>query len=93
MIVIDEVVQNGILHGFKHLARNKTKKKNTFVFGNAGEEKFFLINLIKLFSIKFLLKKLLSHFSLLKNKESYLLLFKEKITLILPNKFASGKPP
>ena len=53
MIVIDEVVQNGILHGFKHLARNKTKKKNTFVFGNAGDEKFFLINLIELFSIKF----------------------------------------
>ena len=49
MIVIDEVVQNGILHGFKHKARNKTKKKNTSVSGNAGDEKFFLINLTEFF--------------------------------------------
>ena len=36
---------------------------------------------------------LLQHYSLLKNKESYLLLFEEKKSSIRPNKFASGKLP
>ena len=33
------------------------------------------------------------HFSLLENKESYLLLFEEKKMSIRPNKFAIGKSP
>ena len=55
-----------------------------------GSRKFiFWINFIEKFTPKQLLWQ---HFSLLKNKESYLLLLEEEKTSICQNKFASGKP-
>ena len=91
MTLLQFCVSDGMKH--KKFYKLKAKKKNTLVSGNADDKKnhhpggckfffFFLINLIACF-----------HFSLLKNKESYLLLFKEKKTLIRPNKSPSGKPP
>ena len=93
MTLLHFYLSDGMMH--KNFYELKAKKKNNLVSGNAVDKKnlhpggckvffffFFLINLIECF-----------HFSLLKNKESYLLLFKEKKTLIRPNKFPSGKPP
>ena len=66
-----------------------TRKKFSMVTANL----FFLIKLIESWNKVYTKKLLKHHFSLLKNIESYLLLFEEEKRPIRPTKFVSGKPP
>ena len=87
----------------KTLTDRQTKMTNTIVSRNAGNEKdlypggrkCILSNLFNLiFLKKFTINELLQqHFPLLKNRESYFQLLKQKKSSSRWKKIATGKPP